>query len=131
MAEERLEALVEAARAARTRAYAPYSGFAVGAAALAGDRIFTGGNVENASYPVSVCAERHAVAAMIDGGERRLDAIAIVTDAAAPTPPCGACRQVLWEFGPSALVVSETLAGDRLVWALEDLVPAPFERGPR
>ena len=131
MADARLDALVEAARAARERAYAPYSGFAVGAAALARDRVFTGGNVENASYPVSVCAERHAVAAMIDGGERRLDAIAIVTDAGAPTPPCGACRQVLWEFGPSALVVSETLDGARLVWALDDLVPAPFERGPR
>jgi cytidine deaminase len=128
MAEDRLDALIEAARAARERAYTPYSGFAVGAAALAGDRIFTGGNVENASSPVSVCAERNAVAAMIDGGQRHLDAIAVVTDAASPTPPCGACRQVLWEFGPSALVVSETLGGDRLVWALEDLLPAPFER---
>jgi len=131
MDDARLDALVEAARAARERAYAPYSGFAVGAAALGGRQIFTGGNVENASYPVSVCAERNAVAAMIDGGERRLDAIAVVTDAASPTPPCGACRQVLWEFGPSSVVVSETLAGDRLVWALEDLVPAPFEREPR
>lgn len=131
MADARLDALVEAARAARGRAYAPYSGFAVGAAALGGDRIFTGGNVENASFPVSVCAERNAVAAMLDGGEQRLDAVAIVTDAAAPAPPCGACRQVLWEFGRSALVVSETLAGERLVWALEDLLPAPFERGPR
>ena len=131
MADARLDALVEAARAARTRAYAPYSGFAVGAAALGGDRIFTGGNVENASFPVSVCAERNAVAAMLDGGQQRLDAVAIVTDAAAPAPPCGACRQVLWEFGPSALVVSETLAGERLVWPLGDLLPAPFERGPR
>jgi len=131
MADARLDALVEAAREARTRAYAPYSGFAVGAAALAVDRIFTGGNLENASYPVSVCAERNAVAAMLDGGARRLDAIAVVTDAVTPTPPCGACRQVLWEFGPEALVVSETLGGDRLVWALEDLFPAPFERGSR
>ena len=131
MADARLDALVEAARAARTRAYAPYSGFAVGAAALGGDRIFTGGNVENASFPVSVCAERNAVAAMLDGGQQRLDAVAIVTDAAAPAPPCGACRQVLWEFGPSVLVVSETLAGERLVWPLGDLLPAPFERGPR
>ena len=131
MADSRLDALVDAARAARTRAYAPYSGFAVGAAALAVDRIFTGGNLENASYPVSVCAERNAVAAMLDGGARRLDAIAIVTDATSPTPPCGACRQVLWEFGPNALVVSETVGGQRLVWALEDLMPAPFERGPR
>ncbi len=130
MADSRLDALVDAARAARTRAYAPYSGFAVGAAALAVDRIFTGGNLENASYPVSVCAERNAVAAMLDGGASRLDAIAIVTDAASPTPPCGACRQVLWEFGPSALVVAETLDGERLVWALDDLLPAPFERGP-
>ena len=130
MADSRLDALVDAARAARTRAYAPYSGFAVGAAALAVDRIFTGGNLENASYPVSVCAERNAVAAMLDGGASRLDAIAIVTDATSPTPPCGACRQVLWEFGPSAIVVSETLDGERLVWALDDLVPAPFERGP-
>ena len=130
MADSRLDALVDAARAARTRAYAPYSGFAVGAAALAVDRIFTGGNLENASYPVSVCAERNAVAAMLDGGASRLDAIAIVTDATAPMPPCGACRQVLWEFGPSAIIVSETLDGERLVWALDDLVPAPFERGP-
>ena len=87
--------------------------------------------MENASFPVSVCAERNAVAAMLDGGQQRLDAVAIVTDAAAPAPPCGACRQVLWEFGPNALVVSETLGGERLVWALEDLIPAPFERGPR
>ncbi len=130
MADSRLDALVDAARAARTRAYAPYSGFAVGAAALAVDRIFTGGNLENASYPVSVCAERNAIAAMIDGGASRLDAIAIVTDASSPTPPCGACRQVLWEFGPSAIVVSETLNGERLVWALDDLMPAPFERRP-
>ena len=131
MDDARLDALVEAARAARTRAYAPYSDFAVGAAALGGDRIFTGGNVENASFPVSVCAERNAVAAMLDGGQQRLDAVAIVTDAVAPAPPCGACRQVLWEFGPNALVVSEALAGERLVWALEDLLPAPVERGPR
>ena len=103
MADARLDGLVEAARSARTRAYAPYSEFAVGAAALGGARIFTGGNVENASFPVSVCAERNAVAAMLDGGQQRLDAIAIVTDAAAPAPPCGACRQVLWEFGPSAM----------------------------
>ena len=130
MADSRLDALVDAARAARTRAYAPYSGFAVGAAALAVDRIFTGGHLENASYPVSVCAERNAIAAMIDGGASRLDAIAIVTDASSPTPPCGACRQVLWEFGPSAIVVSETLNGERLVWALDDLMPAPFERRP-
>ena len=126
MDDPRIDALVAAAREVRGNAHAPYSGSAVGAAVLAGDRVFTGVNVENASYPVSVCAEGNAVAAMVASGERRLDAIAIMTDSAAPTPPCGACRQVLWEFGPSSLVVAETLAGDRLLWALEDLLPAPF-----
>lgn len=130
-AEARIEAIVVAARQVRERAYAPYSGFAVGAAVRGGDQIFVGVNVENASYPVSTCAERSAVAAMIAGGEQVLHALAIVTDASEPTSPCGACRQVLWEFGSEALVVSETLAGVRAMWALEDLLPAPFQRGPR
>jgi cytidine deaminase len=119
------EALREA-RAARDRAYAPYSGFQVGAAIVAGGRIFTGENVENASYPVSVCAERNAVARMIDEGERTIDAVAVVTGAGEPTPPCGACRQVLWEFGREALVVAETTSGRRAMWALEDLLPDAF-----
>jgi cytidine deaminase len=117
---------VERARDAMGRAYAPYSGFAVGAAIVANGRIFTGQNIENASYPVSVCAERNAVAHMIDAGERRLDAVAVVTAAEAPTPPCGACRQVLWEFGPESLVIAETTGGERLTWALEDLLPSAF-----
>jgi cytidine deaminase len=124
-----IDDLVAAARDAMGRAYAPYSGFQVGAAALAGDRIFTGQNIENASYPVSVCAERNAVAAMIDGGERDLQAVAVVTGASTPTSPCGACRQVLWEFGPGATVIAETTAGARVLWALEDLLPDAF--GPR
>jgi cytidine deaminase len=126
---ERIDALVSAARGAMDRAYAPYSTFHVGAAILAGDRIFTGQNIENASYPVSVCAERNAVAAMIDAGERDLQVIAVVTVASAPTPPCGACRQVLWEFGPGATVIAQTTAGERRMWALEDLLPEAF--GPR
>jgi cytidine deaminase len=121
-----IDALVAAAHHARERAYAPYSGFHVGAAVLAGDRIFTGQNIENASYPVSVCAERNAVAHMIDSGERALQAVAVVTGADRPTPPCGACRQVLWEFGPSATVIAETTGGTRVLWALEDLLPAAF-----
>ena len=114
------------AREARDRAYAPYSGFQVGAAIVAGGRIFTGENIENASYPVSVCAERNAVARMIDEGERTIDAVAVVTGADEPTPPCGACRQVLWEFGREALVVAQTTAGRRAMWALEDLLPDAF-----
>jgi cytidine deaminase len=121
-----LEEAINLARAARERAYAPYSGFHVGAAVVAGGRVFTGENIENASYPVSVCAERNAVAHMIDAGERRIDLVAVVTAAETPTPPCGACRQVLWEFGRGALVVAETTSGERKTWALEDLLPDAF-----
>jgi cytidine deaminase len=98
----------------------------VGAAVVAGGRVFTGENIENASYSVSVCAERNAVAHMIDAGERRIDLVAVVTAAETPTPPCGACRQVLWEFGRGALVVAETTSGERKTWALEDLLPDAF-----
>ena len=114
------------ARDAMDRAYAPYSGFAAGAAIVANGRIFTGQNIENASYPVSVCAERNAVGRMIDAGERRIDVVAVVTAGETPTPPCGACRQVLWEFGPGSLVVAETTGGERIMWALEDLLPSAF-----
>ena len=121
-----LEGLVEAARAVREQAYAPYSGFAVGAALLAEGRVFTGVNVENASYPISVCAERNAVAAMVAAGGRRVDAVAVVTDGAAPTPPCGGCRQCLWEFGPEAVVLAVTLKGERARWPLAELLPHAF-----
>jgi cytidine deaminase len=125
-ARARIDELVSAARDAMDRAYAPYSGFHVGAALLAGDRVFTGQNIENASYPVSVCAERNAVGRMIDAGERSIQAVAVVTAADRPTPPCGACRQVLWEFGPGSLVICETTGGVREMFALEDLLPAAF-----
>jgi cytidine deaminase len=124
--EAALEGLVEAARAVREQAYAPYSGFAVGAALLAEGRVFTGVNVENASYPISVCAERNAVAAMVAAGGRRVDAVAVVTDGAAPTPPCGGCRQCLWEFGPEAVVLAVTLKGERARWPLAQLLPHAF-----
>ena len=127
MDDPRIDALVAAARDVRCHAHAPYSGFAVGAAVHSGGRTFTGVNVEIGSFPLSVCAERNAVAAMVAAGERIIDAIAVVTAAPSPTPPCGACRQVLWEFGPSGTVIAETDGGSRLLWAIEDLLPAPFE----
>ena len=127
MDDPRIDALVDAARGARLHAYAPYSDFAVGAAVLAGGHVFTGVNVENASFPLSMCAERNAVGAMAAAGETVLDAIAIVADAPMPPSPCGGCRQVIWELGPLALVIAENLAGERLAWAIEDLLPAPFE----
>jgi cytidine deaminase len=129
MDEARVDALVAAARDARVQAHAPYSGFAVGAAIAAGGHTFLGVNVENASYPVAACAERNAVAAMVAAGERDPNAVAIVTDAKRPTPPCGACRQALSEFGAETLVVvAETLGGARTVWSLGELLPVPFER---
>ena len=122
-----LEGLVAAAKDARERAYAPYSGFFVGAALSAGGRVFTGVNIENASYPLSVCAERNAVAAMVTAGERRVEAVAVVTDAPTPTPPCGGCRQVLSEFaGSEAVVVAQTLAGQRAEWTVAGLLPDAF-----
>jgi cytidine deaminase len=124
--EAALEGLVEAARAVREQAYAPYSGFAVGAALLAEGRVYTGVNVENASYPISVCAERNAVAAMVAAGGRRVDAVAVVTDGATPTPPCGGCRQCLWEFGRRAVVLAVTLKGERARWLLAELLPHAF-----
>ncbi len=124
--DEMIDSLVAAARDARVNAYAPYSHFAVGAALLAGGRVFTGVNIENASYPVSVCAERNAVAAAVTAGERTLDVIAIVADASVITPPCGACRQVLHEFGPAMLVVCAQMNGATIEWALKDLLPHAF-----
>jgi cytidine deaminase len=123
---ETIDRLVAAAREARERAYAPYSHFRVGAAVLAGGKVFTGANIENASYPLSVCAERNAVAAAVLAGERTIDAVAVAADEDRPTPPCGGCRQVLWEFGPSSTVISETPGGTRAMWALEDLLPDAF-----
>ena len=124
--DEQLEALVIAAREARVNAYAPYSNFAVGAALLAGGRIFTGVNIENASYPVSVCAERNAVAAAVTAGERAIDAVAVIADAFVITPPCGACRQVLHEFGPAMLVVCAQMNGASMEWTLQELLPHAF-----
>jgi cytidine deaminase len=124
--DEELGDLLAAAREIRGRAYVPYSGFQVGAAILAEEEVFTAVNVENASYPLSVCAERNAVAAMAAAGKRRLQAVAVVTDAERPTPPCGGCRQVLAEFGIDAVVVSETLGGVRARWIVSELLPEPF-----
>jgi cytidine deaminase len=123
-----LEEMLEAARALLPRAYAPYSGFVVGAALLSADgAIRTGVNIENASYPLSVCAERNAVGSMVVSGERKILAVAVATDAPTPTPPCGGCRQVLWEFGDADTpVVAEGADGARARWLLGDLLPHAF-----
>src|SRR3989475_12113930 len=89
----RLPALLRAASRARARAYAPYSRFRVGAAVLAGGRVFAAGNVENSAYPLSVCAERNAVAMAVAAGHRRIDAVAVVAGEDQPAAPCGGCRR--------------------------------------
>ncbi|MDI7248398.1 MAG: cytidine deaminase [Bacillota bacterium] len=119
--------LIELAREARERAYAPYSGFAVGAALLGrSGRVYTGCNVENASYPAGICAERCAVAKAVSEGEREFSAIAVVGDTDGPCAPCGICRQVLAEFGPDIQVVMTNLKGNVKVVAAADLLPGAF-----
>ncbi len=121
--------LLQAAAEVREQAYAPYSGFKVGTALLgASGRIYKGCNVENVSYGLSSCAERNAIFGAIAEGERRFSAVAVVTGASTPTPPCGACRQVLIEFasGGDMDVVMATLAGQRKESRLAALLPESF-----
>ena len=125
---ERWQAVLEAALAARNRAYAPYSHFAVGAAVQAKSGvIYSGCNVENASYGLTICAERTALVQAIAAGEREFSILAVVADTPQPVAPCGACRQVMAEFGVDIIVLAN-LAGDVSVYRLEELLPAAFRR---
>jgi cytidine deaminase len=126
MTDPEADALVAAARAACENAYAPYSGFRVGAAVRgASGRVYAGCNVENASYGATLCAERSAVAALVSAGEHKLSAVAVWTEGAEPAMPCGICRQVLFEFGADVLVVI-ACPGDVRRASLQELLPAPF-----
>jgi cytidine deaminase len=128
MAMSEYEPLIKAAKQARENAHAPFSNFRVGAALRAkSGRIFTGCNVENASYGLTCCAERVAIFKAVSEGERGFDAIAVVTDTETLTPPCGACRQIIWEFCGDVPVVLANLKGKVELESAGKLLPRPFD----
>jgi cytidine deaminase len=122
-------ALLAFAREAQERAYAPYSGFRVGAAIFAGGEIYQGCNVENAAYGSTICAERMAAGNAVLAGNVEFDAIAVVGDSTTPTVPCGACRQFLAEFNTEMRVIMGARGDEVRVSSLDELLPDAFVRG--
>jgi cytidine deaminase len=121
-------ALLEVARQARGHAHAPFSHFQVGAALeTTGGAVVTGCNIENATYGLTLCAERVAVFKAISEGKRQFTRIAIVADTDEPTPPCGACRQILWEFCGDIEIILGDLLKETCRYRLKDLLPLPFD----
>ena len=121
-------ALIAAARKARRNAHARFSGFKVGAALEAADgTIITGCNVENATYGLTICAERVAMFKALSEGHRTFRRVAVVADTEAPTPPCGPCRQILWEFGGDLEVLLANLRRQTGTYRLAELLPLPFD----
>lgn len=120
--------LVDKARTIRDRAYAPYSGFKVGAAIrTVSGQVYTGVNVENAAYPEGTCAEAGAIAAMIAGGDSEIAEVAVIADSPEPVPPCGGCRQKLAEFGKGDVKVTmATISGETKTTTLAELLPGAF-----
>jgi len=124
---EKINHLIQQALDVREKAYAPYSEFPVGAVLLGkSGKLYTGCNVENISFGLTICAERMAIYKAISEGEREFEAIAIVADMEEPVPPCGACRQVLAEFSPNMMVIMSNLKGETKEMILSDLFPEPF-----
>ena len=120
--------LIRAARLARERAEARFSHFKVGAALETTDgAVVTGCNVENATYGLTICAERVAMFKALSEGHRGFARIAIVADTESPTPPCGACRQILWEFGGNLEIRLASLTAETGTYQLKDLLPLPFD----
>ena len=128
--DEMRKLLIEAALEARQWAYVPYSGYAVGAALLAASgKVYSGANVENAAYPTTMCAERVAVFKAVSEGLDDFDAVAVVADSKRLTPPCGPCRQILWEYCGDILVHMADLRGRSRTMRLAELLPMPFDDG--
>ncbi len=128
MSEEGLQQLIETAKAARLRSIAPFSNFLVGAALKTeGGKVYTGCNVESASYGLTVCAERVAIWKALSEGERQFTELAIIADTKSLTPPCGTCRQIIWEFCKNATIVLANLRGESEIVSIRDLLPRAFD----
>jgi len=125
---EDIESLIETAKRAREQAVAPFSNFQVGAAVKTADgRVYTGCNVESASYGLTVCAERVAIWKALSEGERQFTDLAVVADTETLTPPCGTCRQIIWEFARGAKIVFANLEGKTEEFHIADLLPRAFD----
>jgi cytidine deaminase len=121
--------LIKEAKKARKKAYTPYSKFKVGAAVLSADgKIFTGCNIENASFGLAVCAERVAIFKAISEGSIKFKAIAVIGDTDKPCSPCGACRQVISEFGENIPLIMANLKGDVKIKKIKELLPEAFSK---
>jgi cytidine deaminase len=128
LSEEVFRQLIEAAQQARLQSVAPFSNFFVGAAVRTENgKIYTGCNVESASYGLTVCAERVAIWKALSEGERNFTELAVVADTETLTPPCGTCRQIIWEFARNADIVFANLQGESEVFHVADLLPRAFD----
>ena len=123
-----MDKLIAEAKTAREKAYAPYSNFKVGAAVLTSNgKIFSGCNIENSSYGLSICAERAAIFNAVSSGYKKFTKIVVVTDSEPPSSPCGACRQVIFEFGDDIEVIMANLKGDMRIARIDELLKDGFK----
>jgi cytidine deaminase len=128
LSDESLHELIEMATTARLRSIAPFSDFLVGAALRTADgKVYVGCNVESASYGLTVCAERVAIWKALSEGERNFTELAIVADTETLTPPCGTCRQIIWEFAKNATITLGNLTGETQVVSIRELLPRAFD----
>jgi cytidine deaminase len=128
VSDESLQELIKTAQTARLQSIAPFSGFLVGAAVKTEDgKVYTGCNVESASYGLTVCAERVAIWKALSEAEREFSELAIVADTGTLTPPCGTCRQIIWEFAKNATIILGNLRGETQVVSIRELLPRAFD----